>query len=369
MANTGTGEHWGLRAVAALVLLTLSAGCGMAAAGLPSTGHPRPMSSAPPSSQDPSDPGTAGDDPSPAPPPETDDQQPFYVDPTSPAVQQESAWRSEGRIADADEIAKISREPQGIWLTSDQDAVEGEAHAIAVRAMAAQRTPVVVLYDLPHRDCDGYSKGGAPDAAAYRDWLAAVARGLGRSEPLVVLEPDGVASAVSGCLTEAQRRERYGLLAEAVTTLDTQDDAQVYLDAGNPGWVQDPGALASALRRSGVGDAAGFSLNVSNFYTTQQAIDYGHRITSRLGGAHFVVDTSRNGNGPIVANANDGETWCNPPGRALGSTPTVRTGDPVVDAFLWIKDPGESDGACRPGAPAAGQWWPDYALQLASASL
>ena len=31
---------------------------------------------------------------------------------------------------------------------------------------------------------------------------------------------------------------------------------------------------------------------------------------------------------------------------------------------LWIKTPGESDGECH-GGPAAGAWWPTYALGLA----
>ncbi|WP_442538328.1 glycoside hydrolase family 6 protein, partial [Streptomyces pseudogriseolus] len=61
------------------------------------------------------------------------------------------------------------------------------------------------------------------------------------------------------------------------------------------------------------------------------------------------------------------ERWCNPPGRALGETPTTRTADPLVDAYLWIKRPGESDGECK-GGPKAGEWWEDYALDLARAS-
>jgi endoglucanase len=224
-----------------------------------------------------------------------------------------------------------------------------------------------VLYDLPHRDCDGYSKGGAANAGAYRDWLAKVVSGLGRSAPVVVLEPDGIALALNGCLDNGERTERYGLLTDAVTALTQQDDAQVYVDAGNPGWVQNPMALADALRKAGVGNAAGFSLNVSNFYTTPVNTNYGHKIAAMLGGAHFVIDTSRNGNGPATGGGG-GQNWCNPPGRALGIPPTVRTDDPAVDAYLWVKDPGESDGACRPGAPAAGEWWAQYALELVAGS-
>ncbi len=36
-----------------------------------------------------------------------------------------------------------------------------------------------------------------------------------------------------------------------------------------------------------------------------------------------------------------------PPGRALGETPTTKTADPLVDAYLWVKRPGESDGECK----------------------
>jgi endoglucanase len=98
---------------------------------------------------------------------------------------------------------------------------------------------------------------------------------------------------------------------------------------------------------------------------------------------HFVIDTSRNGQGPwnaVAAGYPDTGTaqdWCNPPGRGVGPTPTTATGSDLVDAFLWIKVPGESDGQCTRGTagpsdpewglvdPPAGQWFPQQALQLA----
>ncbi len=97
--------------------------------------------------------------------------------------------------------------------------------------------------------------------------------------------------------------------------------------------------------------------------------------------AHFVIDTSRNGQGPWVAPAGqytDAQDWCNPPGRGLGARATTNTGAPLGDALLWVKVPGESDGTCTRGAPsgsvdpewgivdpAAGQWFGQQALQLA----
>lgn len=137
---------------------------------------------------------------------------------------------------------------------------------------------------------------------------------------------------------------------------------KVYLDAGNPAWIEDPEKIAGPLRRAGIAQADGFSLNVSNFQTDTATRAYGKALSERLDGAHYVVDTSRNGNGPLGAAGQD--AWCNPPGRALGTPPTTRTGDPLLDAYLWIKRPGESDGSCR-GGPSAGTWWPEYALGLA----
>ena len=65
------------------------------------------------------------------------------------------------------------------------------------------------------------------------------------------------------------------------------------------------------------------------------------------------------------------------PSRGLGLRPTANTGVPLADAYLWVKTPGQSDGQCTrwgPGPadpvrgivdPAAGQWFPDMALELA----
>jgi endoglucanase len=95
----------------------------------------------------------------------------------------------------------------------------------------------------------------------------------------------------------------------------------------------------------------------------------------------FVVDTSRNGQGPWppAGGYPDPQDWCNPPGRGLGVRPTASTGVPLVDAYLWVKTPGESDGQCSRGVsgsttdpawggivdPAAGAWFPQQALELA----
>lgn len=108
----------------------------------------------------------------------------------------------------------------------------------------------------------------------------------------------------------------------------------------------------------------------SNFVATKDNVSYGRRLSDALDNAHMVIDTSRNGNGPWTGDAEvgGGPSWGNPPGQALGTAPTTHAGLPRVDALLWVKRPGDSDGACRPGEPVAGQWWPEYALDLARRS-
>ncbi|MBT2382164.1 glycoside hydrolase family 6 protein [Streptomyces sp. ISL-11] len=321
---------------------------------------------------------------------------PFWVEPSSPAIHQERVWRERGRDEDATALQRISERSTAVWLTGDDP--KAQAEQVTRRAEAEGRIPVLVAYNIPHRDCGQYSSGGAADAAHYRTWTARAATGIGARQAWIVLEPDALAQWASGCVPAEPAKERLELLAEAVKTFKAQPGTSVYLDAGNPGWISDQGHLASALRQAGIADADGFALNVSNFHTNPVTRTYGDRLSALLDGTHYVIDTSRNGNGPLLAAAHgedpgpapgtsdaaasndpgdapadDGkgpepakaEPWCNPPGRALGTPPTTDTGDPLVDAYLWIKRPGESDGACR-GAPAAGRWWAEYALRLAN---
>jgi len=290
--------------------------------------------------------------------------QPLYVDPNGAAVNQVAVWRSAGRTADVAAIRRIADQPTATWFADEAPGYAQRARRLAAAATAAGRLPVLTLYNIPERDCSGQSAGGAAGADAYRAWVRALAGALHGHRALIVLEPDAIPQAVQGCLDAEATDERYRLLAEAVDALRAVPGVLVYLDAGNPTWIIEPSRMTAALRRSGITRAAGFALNVANFETTADNVAYGRRLSALLDGAHFVVDTSRNGNGPAQRGGGD-RHWCNPPGRALGETPTTRTGVPLADAYLWIKRPGESDGACGGGAPPAGEWWPDYALDLA----
>ncbi|NEB81397.1 glycoside hydrolase family 6 protein [Streptomyces sp. SID14478] len=282
----------------------------------------------------------------------------FWVDPHTAASRQAAAFRAQHRLPEARLIDKIATRPQATWLNEPNPGPT--VRTVTTAAARAHRTAVLVAYHIPHRDCGLHSAGGAGDAAAYRKYVDSFAAGLGSRGAYVVVEPDAVASLVAGC-PGADSRERYGLLAYAVQRIGRMPHTRVYLDAGNATWIPDVQGLVGPLRSAGVGRADGVALNVSNYRTNKETSAYGHRLVAALGGGkHFVIDTSRNGNGPYTG----ADAWCNPPGRALGVPPTTRTGDAALDAYLWVKRPGESDGTCR-GGPGAGQWWVGKALELA----
>jgi endoglucanase len=287
----------------------------------------------------------------------------FYVDPASDAAKQVDEWRKGGRIADAAQLEKIARQPVARWIGSEGDTTN-ETKGIVSQAKAGGRTPVLVAYNIPNRDCGQYSSGGAENDDAYRSFIQQMADGIEGYRAVVILEPDALPQTLTKCDGQGEQGDREGLLADAVDKLSGAG-GEVYIDAGNPGFVNDVGQLADGLRKSGVDKAAGFALNVSNFQTNDAVESYGKKVSDQLGGKKFIIDTSRNGNGAY--NGPEQPTWCNPPGRALGTPPTRQTGDPRVAAFLWIKQPGGSDGDCR-GAPDAGDFMPDYALGLAKAT-
>jgi endoglucanase len=291
----------------------------------------------------------------------------FYIDPANRASEQAARWDRENRGADARQVRKIGDRSVAHWLTGGTDAAAA-VDTLVTAATTRGQLPVLVAYNIPDRDCGSFSAGGAASPDAYRTWVRSIVTGLKGRPAVVIVEPDAVPHVVDGC--GGHEDERYGLLAQTVSTLKSSPGAVVYLDAGHPAWVSDLGKLATALKRSGIEKADGFSLNVSNFIRTPDNLAYGAKLSDALGGRRFVVDTSRNGAGPLAGatDVNGGPSWCNPPGRSLGPVPTTDTGHPRADAFLWIKRPGESDGACRPGEPAAGEWWPEYALDLAKRS-
>jgi endoglucanase len=271
-------------------------------------------------------------------------------------------WRT-SRPADAAAMDKIARQPVASWMGNWNPNIAVDVETRVLFPTRAGGLPVMILYNLPYRDCGLYSAGGAGSVARYHKWIDGVARGTGSRRAVFVLEPDGLPQ-MSDCLNAKKRQERIEMIRYAVDTLTALPGAAVYIDAGHSNWM--PAAeIAPLLLAAGIDKADGFSLNVSNYQWTADLLKYGHDISARVGGKHFIIDTGRNGNGPPTGfEKKDERNWCNPDGRALGTPPTTNTGDPLCDAFLWLKPPGESDGTCNHG-PAAGAWWPEKALEMA----
>jgi endoglucanase len=342
-------------------------------------------------------------------------------------------------------IATMELQPRAVWITQGTpQETRLDVQKTIHRAEFRRELPVLVAYNIPGRDCGGLSAGGALNTADYEAWIDGFAKGIGNDKAVVILEPDGLGLLPSSnCggprpdypFTDAERFEE---LNYAVNRLEQQPRAIVYLDGTHSHWLG-VGEIARKLVDAGVQNAQGFFVNVSNYRATSDLAQYGTWISkciafannpeeggwrlghydwcasqyfspfgpvnpddpstwhfvddwfnANLGTAvpttRFVVDTSRNGQGPWHPTASypDPQDWCNPPGRGLGLTSTADTGVPLLDAYLWVKVPGESDGQCNRGLggtvdpewaaitgtpgfadPAAGQWFPQQALQLA----
>lgn len=250
--------------------------------------------------------------------------------------------------------SSIGSRPIARWFGNDSGIGSTVASYVGA-ADANDKLPVLVAYNLPGRDaCGGESGGGAGSVSAYKTWISSFAAGVGTKPAVVIIEPDALGD--FSCMSSDAITDRLSMLTYATQMFQQKaTNTFAYLDGGNAGWVA-ASTMASRLNSAGVHNVRGFSVNVSNFYTTSQSASYANSVNASLGGAvKFVVDTSRNANG------SNGD-WCNPAGRKLGVAPQIGGG---AELLLWVKTPGVSDGQCgvAPTVPA-GQFSPDLAIRL-----
>jgi len=300
----------------------------------------------------------------------------LFINPSSNAAR----WvNSHGADPRADLIRdKIAKQPMASWFTTSNIDIEHSVDAYVGAADKLNQVPVMVAYNIPDRDCGGASQGGAPSSDAYRQWITSFAQGIKTRAAVVILEPDALPSSAPSahCFTATSSQNaasRVGLIAYAVEQFNHYaPKASVYLDAGNSFWI--PAAtMASILVSANIQHAHGFSLNVSNFKTDEQSITYGKAVNAELKKQigtikPFVIDSSRNGNGPPVGATGKG-VWCDPQGRKLGATPVQHVAtDGQPEMKLWIKLPGNTDGCAGPiGSTSpypAGTFSPEIAYGL-----
>lgn len=248
---------------------------------------------------------------------------------------------------------QLSKQPTALWLRRRAGPSDFALRAHLRKAQRQSTLPSVVIDGLPNGDCEKVKAGDLESGDEYRLWIASLRDVVARTPVVLVLEPNGLTGLE--CLPEAVREERITLLREAAAVLEKGTRAAVYLAAGSAG-SEPPAGMAALLQRAGIADVRGFALNVGDYVDTKRTITYGIWLAELVGNRPFIVDTSRNGFG------SSGEA-CNARGRALGIPPTTDTRHPLIDAYLWLKTPGESDGECNDGPPE-GEWWPKVALEL-----
>lgn len=279
----------------------------------------------------------------------------FYVDPDTAAAQWVRHHPRDPRAARIED--RIASQPQAAWLTeTDPVSMEVQVREYTGAAGSQGTIATLVAYVIPDRDCGGASSGGVADVPHYQNWIDHFSAALGNSPSIVILEPDSLANI--DCMSAVQQDQRFAALTYAARTLHFNNPfVRVYYDSGHSKW-KSADVMADRLQRAGITQyGSGIALNVSNFNPTGNEIRYGDAILDAVGDRrlNMVIDTSRNGSGA----ARD-QQFCDPPGRKVGEYPTANTGVHRVDAYLWVKQPGESDG-CRAGA---GQFLPDQAYQL-----
>jgi len=318
--------------------------------------------------------------------------------------------------AEAPALHNVAKVPTAIWL----DTIERAKSVSSILESAASQagdghTPlsVFVVYDLPNRDCSAKASAGELTSEAggeerYRtqfiDKIAEQFAGYPNQRIVVVLEPDSLPNLATNMsvLRCAQSDGVYRRsIAYAISKL-AMPHVSVYMDAAHAGWLGWDGNRAKIAKifkevlalSGGAQNIRGFSTNVSNFNTLSDGegkrlgpsnpcpdeLTYVSKLSASLEregitGKQFIIDTARNGR-PVRSSWGN---WCNIKNAGIGERPQASPAN-LIDAYFWIKPPGESDGvsdskqprfdtACSsadsaPGAPQAGQWFETYFREL-----
>ena len=231
------------------------------------------------------------------------------------------------------------------------------------------------------------------------------------SVPNLVTNASGSPSPIANCVAAQSSGVYVQGIRYALAQLHPLTNAYLYLDVGQSAWLGWPSNFTPAISQylqlvqgtpDGVNSIDGFISNTANYIPTKEPFltateqvggqevmaaafyqynpyidesDYDAALYSAFVGAGFptsigfLIDTSRNGwGGParpagpgtstvldtfVRASALDERTargqWCNQTNAGLGTPPTANPQGyfPQLQAFVWIKPPGESDGTYK----------------------
>jgi len=340
----------------------------------------------------------------------------FYINPDY--VQKVETAAAAAPPAEAAVMRKVEAYPTAIWLDTIAkastigkylDGAEEQQKKTGKPTLAA-----FVVYDLPNRDCSAKSSDGELKVAEdgetrykseFIDPIAAKFLAHPNQPIVVILEPDSLANLATntGIPKCAASQDAYVYsVAYAIQKLSLPN-VSIYLDAAHAGWLgwdNNRSRIVSVFKTvlnlaGGPSKIRGFATNVSNYNTLTgrdgkklepsdpcpDEITYVHKLgdtLNRHGIKHkrFIIDTSRNGKGGLRRRWG---SWCNVKGAGIGMRPGL-TDESAIDAYFWIKPPGESDGVSDPtqprfdmncvsgdsakGAPQAGEWFGSYFAEL-----
>ncbi len=219
----------------------------------------------------------------------------FYVPkPNHDAVEQVADLISDGRKAEANKLRQVLNTATGVWVESGSPKEAAQQVRQITRQAAGNKTvPLLVLYNIPFRDCAQYSSGGATSVAEYKAWIDGVVAGIGNREVAIALEPDGLGIIPHYTSVDATKEwcqpaeanadtaaaERFEMLNYAVDALKALPNTSVYLDGTHNAWLN-VGDITDRLLKAGVMDADGFFLNASNYQWTQNLEQHGTWISS-----------------------------------------------------------------------------------------
>jgi endoglucanase len=227
----------------------------------------------------------------------------------------------------------------------------------------------ILLTDFLHQSLGGCASAGQINSymPLFEQRVNAVVAGTGNRPAVYLLELDGIGSSTCIFKHKSSGNAWEAALKYEVDKFATLPHAVVYVEAGYSD-AQSPSYTAKILNKIDIRKIRGFFTNDTHNAWTINEVHWGEKISRKTHGAHFIVDTAQNGEGPKLnphPSKQGIEDLCNPPGRGLGPRTTTATGFPDVDAYMWTHIPGNSTGTCN-GGPSGGLFFPTYAEGLAS---
>ncbi|KAF5518972.1 1,4-beta-D-glucan cellobiohydrolase CEL6A [Colletotrichum aenigma] len=316
----------------------------------------------------------------------------------------------------ATKAAKVAEVPSFAWLDTREKISLMNSTLAEIRKLnqGGANPPYAgtyVVYNFPDRDCSAKASAGELAIAdggldkyktEYINPIAALAKEYSDTRIVFVYEPDGLANLITnmGVQKCSQAADTYKAATDYAFKTLNLDNVAIYVDAGHAGWLgweanlQPTATLyADVYKKAGSPKAVrGLVTNVSNFngwnltsapsYTTPNnnydESKFHAALTPMLKTAgypaNYLVDQGRSGKQPTGQQI--WGDWCNVKDAGFGARPTVKTGIDTLDAIVWVKPGGESDGTsnssatrydekCSSGssftpAPEAGTWFQEY---------